>query len=105
MPSHTIDEHEAILGEHLKTYRLLQNMNQVTLADRSGISVGALKNLENGYGSTLKTLIAVLRALGREEWLSSIAPRISINPLTMPRDSQRRQRASRKTTKGAIKRR
>jgi transcriptional regulator with XRE-family HTH domain len=99
MTASTIAEQEAQLGERLKAFRLNQNLDQMTLAERAGISVGALKNLESGSGSTLKTLVAVLRILGREEWLSTIAPMATINPLNMPRASQQRQRASRKTTK------
>lgn len=99
MTTNTIAELEAQLGERLKALRLNQNLDQITLAERAGISVGALKNLENGSGSTLKTLVAVLRILGREEWLSTIAPIATINPLNMPRASQQRQRASRKATK------
>ena len=99
MAANTIAEQEALLGERLKALRLNQNLNQITLAERAGISVGSLKNLENGAGSTLKSLVAVLRALGREEWLATIAPIASINPLSMPRAAQQRQRASRKTTK------
>lgn len=100
MTAKTISEQESQLGECLKWFRLNLNLDQMTLAERAGISVGALKNLENGSGSTIKTLIAVLRVLGREEWLSTIAPVATINPLNMPRASQQRQRASRKTTHG-----
>lgn len=99
MSATTIAEQEALLGERLKALRLNQNLDQMTLAERAGISVGTLKNLENGSGSSLKTLVAVVRVLGREEWLSTIAPIATINPLNMPRAAQQRQRASRKTTK------
>lgn len=101
MAANTIAELEAQLGERLKALRLKQNLDQITLAERAGISVGAVKNLENGSGSTLKTLLALLRILGREGWLSTIAPVATIDPLTMPRASQQRQRASRKATKVA----
>jgi transcriptional regulator with XRE-family HTH domain len=101
MAVNTIAEVEALLGERLKALRLHQNLDQITLAQQAGISVGALKNLEGGAGSTSKSLLSVLRALGREEWLSTIAPIATINPLTMPRAARQRQRASRKTTKGA----
>jgi transcriptional regulator with XRE-family HTH domain len=96
MPANTIAEHEQLLGERVKTFRLHQNLDQITLAQRAGISVGALKNFERGSGSTVKTLIAVLRALGREDWLATIAPIATINPLSMPRSAHQRQRASRK---------
>jgi transcriptional regulator with XRE-family HTH domain len=101
MTAFTIAEQETLLGERLKALRLAQNLDQITLAQRAGMSVGTLKNLEGGAGSTLKTLIAVLRILGRDEWLSSIAPIATINPLNMPRPGQQRQRASRKHSKVA----
>jgi transcriptional regulator with XRE-family HTH domain len=89
----TTDELELDLGENLKTLRLLKNIDQKSLAERAGVSVSALKNLENGRGSTLKTFTAVIRALGREQWLKTVAPVSSINPLTLNRDAERRQRA------------
>lgn len=96
MPSsQTSTELEVALGERLRALRLDQNIDQKTLAERAGISLTALKNLEGGMGSTLKSLVSVLRALGREDWLQSIAPVASINPLNMPRNAEPRQRASR----------
>ncbi|HUG72898.1 MAG TPA: helix-turn-helix transcriptional regulator, partial [Steroidobacteraceae bacterium] len=70
------------------------NIDQQTLAARAGISVGALKNLENGRGSTIRTLVAVLKALDRADWLSTIAPVASINPLTHTESATPRQRAT-----------
>jgi transcriptional regulator with XRE-family HTH domain len=91
----TPDEMEVVLGEKLKALRLSRNLDQKTLAERAGISVRALRNLESGHGSTVKTLVCVLRALGRQEWLNTIAPVATINPLTLTRAAQPRQRASR----------
>jgi len=87
-------EMEAALGEKLKALRLSRNLDQQTLAERAGLSVRALRNLESGQGSTLKTLVSVLRALGRQEWLNTVAPLATINPLTLTREAQPRQRAS-----------
>lgn len=91
----TPEEMEAQLGDRLKTLRLSRNLDQKTLAERAGVSVRALRNLEAGMGSSLKTLVCVLRSLGRQEWLDSIAPVATINPLTLTRAAQPRQRASR----------
>lgn len=94
----TPEEMEFELGEKLKTLRLTRNVDQKTLAERAGISVRALRNLESGQGSTIKTLVCVIRALGRQEWLNAIAPVATINPLTLTREAQPRQRASRPRT-------
>jgi transcriptional regulator with XRE-family HTH domain len=85
---------EAELGEKLKALRLSRNLDQKTLAERAGISPRALRSLEGGQGSSLKTLVSVLRALGRQAWLDSIAPVATINPLALTRQAQPRQRAS-----------
>lgn len=93
MANLTPDQMEAKLGEQLKRFRLLKNMEQRTLADQAGISVRALRNLEGGHGTTVATLMRVLRALGRESWLDTIAPIPTISPLTMTRTATPRQRA------------
>lgn len=89
----TPDEMEATLGDSLRALRLHKNIDQRSLAEQAGISVRAVKNLENGDGSTLKSFTRVLRALGREEWLATVAPVASINPLELNREAQPRQRA------------
>lgn len=93
MPSHTVEELEAEIGLQIKTLRLKQNIDQATLASRAGCSLSALKNLESGNGSTLRTLIPVVRALGREGWLLNVAPMATISPLNMPKAGHIRQRA------------
>lgn len=98
MTSNTIEEFEAELGAQIKTLRLKQNIDRATLSARAGCSVSALKNLESGHGSTLRTLITIVRALGREDWLRNVAPMATISPLSMPKTGQLRQRARRPVT-------
>ncbi|TXT33432.1 MAG: putative DNA-binding protein [Comamonadaceae bacterium] len=93
MIANTIEEFETDVGEQIKSLRLKQNIDRATLALRAGCSVSALKNLEYGTGSTLRTLIAVVRALGREDWLRNVAPMATISPLSMPKAGHTRQRA------------
>ncbi|WP_434716267.1 helix-turn-helix transcriptional regulator [Paraburkholderia sp. A3RO-2L] len=96
--SQTVDEMEADLGEKLKRLRLNKNLDQKTLAARAGVSVRALRNLESGAGSTVKTLMSVLRALGRESWLQTVAPVPTINPLTLTSRAAQRLRATARST-------
>lgn len=95
----TCAEIEAAIGENLKTLRIHRNLDQATLAGRAGISVRTLRNLENGNGSSLHSLIRVVRALGREQWFETIAPVVTINPLMLTRAAAPRQRASRAAAK------
>ena len=90
----TVDEVEVVLGERLKSLRIHKNLDQATLAKQAGISVRTLRNLETGGGSSLRTLIQVVRGLGREAWFETIAPVPSINPLMLTRKALPRQRAS-----------
>lgn len=100
----SVSELEVALGEGVKALRLLRNIDQKTLAERAGVSVSALRNLETGAGATVKTLAAIVRALGRDEWLGTLAPVATVNPLTMPREATRRQRATgRRKTKDPVK--
>jgi transcriptional regulator with XRE-family HTH domain len=89
-----VDELEAALGAAVRALRLDLNIDQHTVAERAGISTGALKNLENGRGSTVRTLASVLKALGREDWLATLAPVASINPLSHTAAATPRRRAS-----------
>lgn len=98
MTVNTIQEFEQEVGGQVKSLRLKQNIDQAALAGRAGCSVSALKNLESGNGSTLRTLIAVVRALGREDWLRNVAPMPTISPLNMPKAGNTRQRARQRAT-------
>ncbi len=93
----TPQELEIILGENLKALRLQKNLNRKSLCEQAGVSENALRHIEGGKGATLKTLVRVVRALEREDWISGIAPQISINPLHMVRGKPQRQRASKRT--------
>ena len=73
---------EQLLGERIRAVRISGRLTQVELADRANVSVGALKNLESGSGSSTSTLVKVLRALGQESWLDKLGPPpASFNPL------------------------
>lgn len=84
------------IGENIRTLRLQKNLSQQSLAAQAGVSMNALRHLESGQGANLTTLIRVVRALDKQDWLQSLAPRITINPLHMTPSHAARQRARRK---------
>ncbi|ANH70991.1 helix-turn-helix domain-containing protein [Mitsuaria sp. 7] len=88
------DEVEQGIGETIRALRLQLNLDQATVAERSGVSVRALRNLEKGAGSTVRTLLVVMRVLGRESWFDGMAPMPTINPLNLPRRNKQRERAT-----------
>jgi len=91
------DDLEAELGRQLRSLRLRHDLDQRTLAGRAGVALNVVKNLEGGKGSTISSLIRVLRALGRADWLNSLSPIVSISPMQMLKAKPARQRASRKS--------
>jgi transcriptional regulator with XRE-family HTH domain len=93
MDAESVDEWERRLGEQVRALRIAALLTQDELAARANISAGALRTLERGSGSSLKTLIYVARVLGRTEWLASFDPRgEGPSPIELLRQT-RRQRA------------
>ena len=85
-------EWEQFIGEQIKTARIRKNQKQEDLAARAGVSKSALFNLENGKGSTIKTFVSVLNALGETAWIENLAPVISISPIEQVRLAKQRRR-------------
>jgi transcriptional regulator with XRE-family HTH domain len=98
----TVEEFEQILGSQIRNLRLMLNIDQRELAAQAGIALNAAKRLESGKTSTTHTLISVLRVLGRTDWLTSLSPQITINPITMTNPKAPRQKVfkERKQRKG-----
>jgi transcriptional regulator with XRE-family HTH domain len=92
----TSGELEQQLGSRLRQLRLLRNIDQRTLAARAGVSLNALKHLESGRGARVHSLVKVLRALDRADWLETLAPTVSISPMQMLRHGQREPRRARR---------
>jgi len=89
-------ESEAALGAQVRALRLRADLDQRQLAAQAGVALNAVKNIESGRGATLHSFIQVLRVLGKEDWLQTLAPAVSISPLQILKAKAPRQRASRK---------
>lgn len=96
MEIRTTDEWSAEVGTQLRQLRLRKQIDQKQLSEMAGVALNAVKNLESGKGATVSSLVKVLRALGRAEWLQSLAPPVSISPLQLLKAKQPRQRAARR---------
>jgi len=99
--SRTTDEWQRTLGGWVRDARLARELDQQTLAESADISVKAVRGLETGDGSSLSTVIKVVRALGREDWLEQLDEGAGEpSPLELLRESRRRpmrpQRAPRR---------
>ncbi|HEX3333560.1 MAG TPA: helix-turn-helix transcriptional regulator [Acidimicrobiales bacterium] len=88
---------ERRLGKRLRALRIQRNLTQVELADAANVSLGAIKRLERGLGSTTTTLVSVVRALGQEGWIDTLGPGPApFNPLEIldARDNRDKRRAT-----------
>lgn len=90
----TVEAMEVEFGQQLRDLRLRRNIDQRKLAEQAGVALNAVKNMENGRGATITSLVKVLRSLGRADWLETLAPTVGISPMQMLKAKQPRQRAS-----------
>jgi transcriptional regulator with XRE-family HTH domain len=96
MNKHTSSKHIAILGEQLERNRLLQNIPQIELAQKAGISARTLRRLESGEGGSMDSFIRVLMALNIASNLSVLIPDSTVRPMERTRPAKtERMRASR----------
>lgn len=78
---------EAEFGAQIRRARLLADIDQRALAAAANISPGTLISLESGKGSSLRTLIKVLRVLGRDDWLETLEPAPTVSPIALAREA------------------
>ena len=76
----------------VRAARIASDLDQTRLAALADVLVGALSNLERGTGSSLKTVVAVVRALGRTDWLEALAPPAIVSPIQLLRAKQKAPR-------------
>ena len=86
------EEWEERFGAQVRALRIARALDQAQLAEQAGVSLGSVKSLEQGRGSTLRTIVRVARALGREEWLTAFAPRVAVSPIDVLRSSRHEPR-------------
>lgn len=91
------DRWEQEIGAQVKRARLAENLTQADLAELANIGLSAVRSLEAGQGSTLRTLVGAVRALGLEDWLGALSPDPGVDPIALAdamRRSAPRRRAS-----------
>lgn len=94
------EEWEAEIGRQVRELRIGSDRTQEELARDANVAVSTLRSLEQGEGSSLRTLVQVVRALGREDWLGRLAPSVGVRPMDLLRGGRsatprRRARGSR----------
>ena len=83
------------LGTNLKEVRLRMNISQQVAAERSGISVQTLKNLENGKVVSLWAFVSLCRTYGHDDWVYELEPeQVSDYAARIAAVKKKRQRAT-----------
>jgi transcriptional regulator with XRE-family HTH domain len=91
----SISDVQARLGEQVRQLRISKDLSQISAAEKAGISERAMKDLEAGRGSTVETLLRVLKALDSLAGIDLIVPKPTVSPLAVLRHAKPRQRVRR----------
>jgi transcriptional regulator with XRE-family HTH domain len=86
----------AELRQRCRRERLLQNMTQQDLAERSGVGINTVRRYErdHDYSPSLETFIRIIRVLGALDVLEQILPERPLDPLNPQASERRRARSS-----------
>jgi transcriptional regulator with XRE-family HTH domain len=90
----TAEELQILLGERLRGQRVSRNLTQHAVAEKAGISLKSVLNLESGRGSSIETLMRVLKALDMVQSIDALAPVPTVSPLALLKKSRRPKRAT-----------
>lgn len=69
------------IGKRIKEYRIKKRFTQQELADRAGVSLFTIAQIEKGKSISLTTLVAVLRVLRLLENFEMLLPEIEGSPI------------------------
>ena len=86
------------LGTNLKEVRLRMNISQQVAAERSGISLKAVRNIEGGQNASTESLVKLCRTLRKTDWLTTLAPP-DLDPAIFERPVSAKKRLRARTTK------
>jgi transcriptional regulator with XRE-family HTH domain len=89
----TPQELQTELGRRIRQLRLSRNIDQRAAAEKAGVARAALQNLEAGRGSSVQTLLRILKALNYLEGIEILAPQPTVNPLALLKTKTPPQRA------------
>jgi len=71
------------LGKRMKNHRIKTRFTQRELADRAGVSLFTVAQIEKGNPVSFSTLVALLRVLRLLENFELLLPEIEISPIEM----------------------
>ena len=93
------------IGKAMREWRLRADITQQELADRSGVSLNAIRHLEDGSGATLGTFVQACRTLGKDRWILDLETFPEISPIAFAEALEKAKSAVQRTRASARKRR
>jgi transcriptional regulator with XRE-family HTH domain len=92
------------LGKKIKLYRIMKEMSQQDLEDKTGISKRSISRLEQGESVQLENLFKILLALGLGENIELLVPDQTKRPsFYLEKSDNRPKRVRKKTGKNDFK--
>lgn len=79
------------IGARMREIRLEQNMKQKELAEKSGLSMFSISQMETGHNTSVQSLVQVLKALNRLDMIEPFLKEKEIDPATLARFIQSQQ--------------
>jgi transcriptional regulator with XRE-family HTH domain len=102
MRASEVTRSEEAFGARVREARRRVGLSQAEVARLASVSRRAIVNLEAGAGSSLATIVRVLDAIGRSDWLLSLeAPEPEFNPLDLLEPPGGARASSRRRTRPA----
>ena len=89
----------AQIGQKIKEWRLESNMSQKQLAEESGLSQFTVQQMEYGNGSSLGSMMRIMRVLDRLDFFALFFEKKRVSPIEaakMKTPYRRRRAAKRK---------
>ena len=92
------------LGQKIKTYRIMKEMSQQDLEEKTGVSKRSISRLEQGESVQVDNLFKILLALGLGENIEALVPDQTKRPsFYLEKAANRPKRVRKKTEKREFK--
>lgn len=80
------------IGQRIKRMRINAGITQEAMAEKTGLSIHAIGNIESGKGVSFDALLMVLRVLHMLENVNSFVPEIPLDPEDIVKLGKKRER-------------
>lgn len=90
------------IGDKMRELRLEQNMKQKELAEKSGLSMFSISQMETGHNTSVQSLVQVLKALDRLDMIESFLKEKEVDPLALAKFIQSQQSQRKRVSRASV---